>query len=712
MNKHDQTTTAIILAAGLAGLSALPAAAQTAPPEPADDRRWTAGETVVVTGQRRPGYAAADTSTGTRTPTPLEEVPQSIQVLTASLIDDQNLNALSDALANVSNVVPATNFEAVTRDTIIRGFDTATYFDGLPAYGLTAVTNPNSLVNVARIEVAKGPSATLFGGAIGAPLSGLINIVSKTPQPGFAASAALELGSFDAAGFEFDLNAPVQGDRVLFRVTGDAAKAGSHIAVLESQSWSLNPSVALVLSDRTRVTLRGQFSNLEQMEYSGLPASMAFNSALGVDTEGFTGAADTPKTSIENRLYTASLDHEFSDALSGNLAVRHYDSRFDEYSTTPFLVFPQPTPTSASFVSAYLPTDVKQTFATASLLWSVSTGPVRHRVLAGIDADQSDYGAQLGFAPLGRLDYRTQQRTVFVLPVLSDTQTDDLSSVAVFVQNQMKFGERLDITAGLRWSRLDVSSFYESGGVTFVDSDTADERVTPRLGATFKLADGLSLFAGWSEGFQGVVAPFGVADPKPEESQAYDGGVKFATPVPGLTGTVSAYQVTRQNVVTADPANPFASIQTGEQRSRGAEIDLIYEPSRSLSVLFSWGWNDTEITRDTTFAVGARPARVPEQSGRLAARYRFGDGSLQGLELGGGLTHVGERFITLPNALKAKAFTTLDIQVSYPVGPATLAVSVTNLTDSNHFEPYAYLNQAVVIPARPRAFSLSLRASF
>ncbi len=673
---------------------------------------WRAVETVIVTGKRGTGYKADQVSTGTRTPTPVEEIPQSIQALTASLIQDQDLQSLPDALANVSNVTPATIFETVTRDTIIRGFDAATYFDGLPAYGLTAVTSPTSLINVERIEVAKGPSATLFGGGTGAPLSGLINVVSKSPLPQRRIEVAVRAASDNAYGLEADINLPLVEDRVLLRITGDIDSSDSYINAIESSSWTFNPTLTFAISEATRLTLRAQLSSLEQLEYSGLPASIAFNPSLGVDPYGFTGSRAAPKTKVENNLYTLTLDHSFTETLSGSVSVRHYDSQFDEYSTTPFFAFPQPTPTSAIFVSAYLPTDVKQTFGTASLLWNVKAGTIEHRILVGVDADKTDYRAQLGFGPLGPLDYKAQTNPAWALPALSDTQEDELSSVAVFVQDQIKIGERLNLTAGLRWTQLKTDTFYESGGFPFVDLNQTKERVTPRLGATWRALDGISLFAGWSEGFQGLVTPFGVTDPKPEESQAYDAGVKFATPIPGLSGTVSAYQVTRQNVVTSNPSVLFASIQTGEQRSKGAEIDLIYEPSRALSVLFSWGWNDTEVTRDNTLAIGSRPARVPEQSGRLAARYRFADGRFRGLELGGGLTHVGERFITLPNNLKADAFTTLDLQAAWRFGSTTLSGSITNVTDSDHFEPYAYLNQAVLIPARPRSLAVTLRRTF
>jgi iron complex outermembrane recepter protein len=680
------------------------------PPQP--EGRWRAGEVVIVTGTRAPSYRAPVLTSGTRTPTPMEEVPQSIQALTAGLIQDQDLQTLPEALANVSNVMPATIFEVVTRDTIIRGFDAATYFDGLPAYGLTAVTAPTSLINLERIEVAKGPSATLFGGGTGAPLSGLINLVSKSPQTDLRIEAAVRLGSDNAFGIEGDVNLPLIADKVLLRVTGDFDTADSFIAAIESQSWTFNPTLAVILSDATRLTLRAQISNLEQLEYSGLPASLAFAPSLGVDPFGFTGSRQAPRTKVENSLYTATLDHRVSANLSGSFSVRHYDSRFDEYATTPFFIFPRPTPTSAVFLSAYLPTDVQQSFATGTLMWSLGGGRVKHTVLMGIEGDTTDYYAQLGFAPLGALDYKTQQNTPWVLPTLSDAQNDKLSTFAVFIQDQIKIGDRLDITAGLRWTKLDIDTLYTSGGVTFVDLDRSEKKVSPRLGATFRIIDGVSVFAGWSEGFQGLVTPFGVADPKPEESQAYDAGVKFATPIAGLSGTVSAYQVTRQNVTTSDPNNLFAAIQTGEQRSTGAEIDVIYEPARTLSVLLSWGWNDTEVTRDNRLAIGSRPARVPEQSGRVAARYRFLDGALKGLEIGGGLTHIGARFLTLPNALKAEAFTTLDAQAAWQFGGTTLSASITNLTDADHFEPYAYLNQAVVIPAKPRSLAITLRRTF
>ncbi|MEQ1784961.1 MAG: TonB-dependent receptor plug domain-containing protein, partial [Hyphomonadaceae bacterium] len=141
-----------------------------------------AKDSVVVTGEKD-SITAPNTATATRTDTPIEKVPQSIQILTRTLIEEQDLQTVSDALTNISGVVPSKTSEIVLQSPVIRGFTTDYLVDGLPAYGLpTGIVDPGSLVNVERLEVAKGPTSTLYGGGRGAPLSGIINFVSKSPE--------------------------------------------------------------------------------------------------------------------------------------------------------------------------------------------------------------------------------------------------------------------------------------------------------------------------------------------------------------------------------------------------------------------------------------------------------------------------------------------------------------------------------------------------
>ncbi|MEQ1619243.1 MAG: TonB-dependent receptor plug domain-containing protein [Terricaulis sp.] len=134
-----------------------------------EGRESWASDTIVVTGQR-PSITAPDAATATRTPTPVEEIPQSIQTLTRTLIEEQELQTPADALVNISGVVPVRTAEIVLQSPIVRGFEAQYFIDGLPAYGLPdSVVDPGTLINVERIEVAKGPTSTLYGGGAGAP---------------------------------------------------------------------------------------------------------------------------------------------------------------------------------------------------------------------------------------------------------------------------------------------------------------------------------------------------------------------------------------------------------------------------------------------------------------------------------------------------------------------------------------------------------------
>ncbi|MEQ1783813.1 MAG: TonB-dependent receptor plug domain-containing protein, partial [Hyphomonadaceae bacterium] len=122
------------------------------PPALAQDtnRDSWAKDSVVVAGEKD-SFTAPNTATATRTDTPIEKVPQSIQILTRTLIEEQDLQTVSDALTNISGVVPSKTSEIVLQSPAIRGFATDYLVDGLPAYGLpTGIVDPGSLVNVER----------------------------------------------------------------------------------------------------------------------------------------------------------------------------------------------------------------------------------------------------------------------------------------------------------------------------------------------------------------------------------------------------------------------------------------------------------------------------------------------------------------------------------------------------------------------------------
>ncbi len=676
-----------------------PAFAQDAEPQ-----TWRLDE-VVVTGDR--SDYSAETASTLRLPVPIRETPQSIQVLTSTLIEEQQLTTLADATRNVSGVIPALPSEAVLANPIVRGFESEVFLDGLVAYGDTAVADPSSLAGVERIEVAKGPTSTLFGGGTGAPVGGLINLVSKRPEAERSGALGFRLGSFDTLQGSADLNLPIN-DRAGLRISAEITDAEDAIDRVTVDRIVVNPSFALNLGD-TQLTLLGAYNRTEQLEYAGLPAAVA--GLPGVDPFRFSGATDAPRTEVENRMLTAIVDHQFSDTLSGTFQLRRYESEFNEYASFPFFAFFPPTGTSYPIIRGWLPVEIGEWTADASLTARFSTGPIEHVLLAGVQYDATNYdgATAFGFAPIGVIDYANPNSDVpfTSVPPIGTVFQNEYRTTAVYVQDQLTIGERLHVLAGLRWSRLDLTEIQ--GGT----NDVAEDQLDPRLGVTFDVTDAVSVYAGWATGSRlSLFFNGGGTPPKPETSENAEVGVKFADRDLGLSGTIALFTQTRENVPTPDPTTPFSSNQTGEQEAKGVELDLIWEPSPQWSVLATYAYTDAQVGRDTDPAtVGDRLPRVPEHAGRVAARYRF-TGTLDGLGIGAGLTAASAAEITLPNSARGDSHVVADAQASYDFGQWRLGLSVENLFDEAYFIPYQYLAQAVVRPGTPRSAWLSLGYRF
>jgi iron complex outermembrane receptor protein len=198
----------------------------------------------------------------------------------------------------------------------------------------------------------------------------------------------------------------------------------------------------------------------------------------------------------------------------------------------------------------------------------------------------------------------------------------------------------------------------------------------------------------------------------PETSRSFEGGLKLASSSAHLWGTIAVFQQQRRNVPTQDPNNAFLSVQTGEQRARGVELDLTWEPIRALSILANYAYTQAEVTEDKNASlIGQRLPRVPKQSGRIAAHYRVLNGAAKGLSFGAGVTALSSRQDFLPNGTTVPGYAVADAQASYDFGRYTVTVSGVNLGNRHGFDTYEYLSP-VVIPIQPRSAYIMLKAKF
>lgn len=693
-----------LIALGAALAVAAPAQAETAQ----QSTGWTPTE-IVVTARKDEGYKVTDAAS-LRTPVPILDTPQSVQVLTRTLIDEQNLTTLSEALRNISGVVPAQLSEAVLIKPIVRGFSSEIYVDGLPQYGDASTYDPSSLVGVERIEVAKGPTSQLFGGGTGAPVCGLINVISVSPEQKASYNAAFRTGSFSTIQPSIDINQPLGGN-VAARIAAEYVDADDAIDAVTNKRITIVPSLRIGFDD-TSLVLRVNYNRIEQLEYSGLPFAMA--GYPGVNPFHFTGAKNGPKTTIENLALTGIFTHHLSDNLTAQIRVRSYQNTTNEHGSFPYLAFYPPVGTVYPIITAYMPdvTIDEMTFD-GSLTGTFSTGGIEHVLIAGAQYDRVDYHGAMGFNlfPVGFLDYADPNSDVPFGPETypTDKYVNAYRALGLYAQDQITIGGRLHVLAGLRYSRLESTEGFNG----IFSPKHSFNRVDPRVGVTFDVTDGVALFAGYAAGsrasifFNPMVVPT-----TPETSRSWEGGLKFALRDLGLSGTIAAFHQTRNNVPLIDPFG--TTRQVGQQRSKGLEADLIWEPSKSFSLLASYAYTRAQVTKDdfNPANIGQNLTRVPEHSGRIAARYRFVDGPLKGFGLGAGMTAASGAYTTLPNTDKTGGYAVFDAQASYETGPFRISATVTNLTNKLYFQPYLYLNQSVVRPSTPRSAFVTLSVKY
>ena len=438
------------------------------------------------------------------------------------------------------------------------------------------------------------------------------------------------------------------------------------------------------------------------------------NMGSRIDRDGVPGATSgQPFTTIDNDSATATLRHSFSDSLRLTVTGRHSEVSTQEYGSFVYPAFypPDPsTPTTYPILPIHLDDKATESTVDANLLFKMAD-PLsgRHEILGGFDYDHTTFRSNLGFdgVPIGTLDlaHPGGGSIAFGLaPAVSVSQTDRFETVAGYLQDQASYG-RLHLTGSVRYTRLGLREREEG-------TDQAYYRVSPRLGATLDLLSGVALYGGYATGIRAAFAYVGLTPPKPQTSRNYEVGLKLALTRLGVSGTLAAFDQTRRNVPTADPNDIHFSIQTGEQRARGGEADLVWEPTPALSVLANYAYTEAEVTQDSAIPVGDKLPRVPRNSGRIAARYRVLNGVAKGLSFGGGITAFDSRALTLPNTVSVPGYATVDAQAAYDFGRFTVEVSAINLNGSKAFDAYEYLGFPVVIPIQPRSAYVTLKTRF
>lgn len=669
---------------------------------------------VVVEG-RRVDYRGAATASATKTETPLVDIPQALTVLGADLIADQSFRSIADAVRYTPGVLIGQG-EGHRDQITLRGNNTTADFflDGVR----DDVQYFRNLYNLERVEILKGPNALIFGRGGG---GGVINRVLKRPAGDRFAEAEASLDTFGGWRFAGDVNAPL-GDSAGLRLNAFYEEGRNHRDLFEIERYAVNPTFSANLGPATKLDLSYEYSLDERVVDRGVP-SLDGRPLEDFDS-AFFGAPGVNRAEFEGHFASAGLVHEFSADLRSSIKVVY--GAFDKFYRNAFPATAVTTGAGGAQtlgVEAYFdPTERRNFFAQADLVWDLRVGPTAHKILFGGEfGDQHTENERInGFFDSGVATASSGRRTVVALsdPLFIPAITfragagnravlaeADVSSV--YVQDQVEFGEHVELLAGVRFDRFDLELADGLSGASF---SRIDDVVSPRGALIFKPMRDASVYASYSRSFlpqsgdQFLSLDASLAALEPEKFDNYEIGAKWDIS-DRLSATAAVYSLERTNT-RAPGAVAGTVVLTGEQRSRGVEIGFVGAVTERLSVLGGYTFQDAEITATTSAAPAGR--KVPQTPrhhvtawGRYDVNERFG--------LGLGVQHQGESFASISNAVVLPAYTRVDAAFYLKLSQRIEAqLNVQNLLNADYF-PTAH-NDNNITTGGPLSALFTLRA--
>ncbi|WP_097313751.1 ferrichrome porin FhuA [Escherichia coli] len=714
--KHSLRKIAVVVATAVSGMSVYAQAAV----EPKED-------TITVTAAPAPQesawgpaatIAARQSATGTKTDTPIQKVPQSISVVTAEEMALHQPKSVKEALSYTPGVAVGTRGASNTYDyLIIRGFaadgqSQNNYLNGLKLQGNfynDAVIDPYMLE---RAEIMRGPVSVLYGKS--SP-GGLLNMVSKRPTTEPLKEVQFKAGTDSLFQTGFDFSDALDEDGVYsYRLTGLARSANAQQKGSEEQRYAIAPAFTWRPDDKTNFTFLSYFQNEPETGYYGwLPKEgtvepLPNGKRLPTD---FNEGAKNNTYSRNEKMIGYSFDHEFNDTFTVRQNLRFAQNKVSQKSVygygmcsdplytkdqealkaSPCLSIPQ-SQWGHTLTRQYVIDNEKlENFSVDTQLQSkFATGSVDHTLLTGVDfmRMRNDIDSWFGYAgSVAPSDIYNLDRSDFDFGahpnpsgpyrvLLKQKQT------GLYVQDQAQWDKVL-VTLGGRYDWADQSSFNRDYGNK---SERDDKEFTWRGGVNYLFDNGVTPYFSYSESFEPASQTDANGDLfAPSKGKQYEVGVKYVPEDRPIVVTGALYQLTKTNNLMADPNGSLFSVEGGEIRARGVELEAKAALSASVNVVGSYTYTDAEYTTDTTYK-GNTPAQVPKHMASLWADYTFFDGPLSGLTLGTGGRYTGSSYGDPANSFKVGSYTVVDALVRYDLARVGMAGSNVALHVNNLFD--------------------------
>lgn len=674
------------------------------------------------------------------------ENPQVYNTVSSEIMKQQGITNYDDALRNVPGI--SRTWESTGRAGdgasyfALRGFDAQpTLYNGLP--GLTSGNLDPA--NVEEIQVIKGPSSTLFGGAFYS-YGGMINTITKKPYHQFGGEIGYNAGSFGLNRVTADINAPLsKADKIALRVNTAYHSENSFQDAGFKKSFFIAPSLVYEVNDRLSFHLLTEILEEERAvapvffhsdRVSPLPfknlEELNLNPRLSFTSNDLT--IRNPRFNLQGQVVYKLSDQWTSQTVFSRGTVKSngiYTYIWDDVSGDNWFsqYFHKEQQTTST-------TDIQQNFN-----GDFKIGNMRNRLLLGVDYfkrnvidNGSGWASARNVTPQGDVNYVDPYSGDTLAPVyLTQASIDNLlaglensasnisnSSFGAYASNVLNITPKLSAMVSLR------ADYFDSRGERSTSDDDFDQwALSPKFGVVYQpVLDKVSIFANYMNAFINV-APRQITDVdgsnprvksfRPEHADQWEYGIKTNLFSDKLAATLSVYDIKVTDRVMPNPANIRDYTQGGKVGSKGFELDLVANPVTGLNLIAGFSHNKTRVISGDPEDFYSEPGRAiggqgPQNLANFWATYRISSGTLKNAGFGFGGNYAGEYKVidnSKTGVFTLPSYTLLNASVFYNATHFRISLNVNNLTSKEYYIGYWSVN-----PQKPRNSTLSVAYKF
>ncbi len=590
----------------------------------------------------------------------VQEVPIAMSVFNEVTIQDR----MMDTLMDIGKYTPGLELKSYGGSTYVsptmRGIysDYSTmastvglFVDGVPVTGATGYDE--TLLDIERIEVLKGPQGTLYGKNTEV---GAINVITKKPSNELQARATLELGEDNKRVLYAVVSGPIVKDKFYLGISAKHYEKDGFV-----ENAFLNEPVNDREHNYGKVNLR--WTPTDSLEVSFITSLVKYDD--GGSPFNFSGVSDRKVASdmsgynqSETLLGSLSISYDFNDSLSVSsiTAYRDYNqknaedwdfSSYDEYKFHNFA--------DSDYVT--LSEELKLNYTTDKI-----------KALAGIFLEVGDYDNNRFFDTSW---YNTEI-----------AQETDLKSTGIFTHITYALTDKLAVLGGLRYDtdEKDYEDEYES-----ISYD--EDEISPKLGVTYNISDSMMTYVTFAKGYRaGGFNALTLGDYsktfETETLYSYEIGTKGSLLDGRLTYDASIYYMDISDMQVDIYISPSEYIKdnAAEATSQGIELSVDYRIMDGLSVFAGFSYNDTTFDKYNNGVEdlsGNNTTYAPEYDFTLGALYR----SVNGFYASADISGYGDTYLDPQNEYKRAPYELVNMKIGYEAAHYDVYLYAKNIFD-------------------------------